>query len=432
MKNYKNLVPVVLVVLFLVGIYVKFDTNTSKINEYNAYLAEARAYREMEIYVDAEAYYLAAIDVNPNMELYLEVGDFYRSVNDRTAIKWGETIVGKYPDDALGYEYLLGVYKDVGKYADFFETYAMMSKRGVQSSVIEDYVSDLRKEYFLATGKYDDVTYYAGGLCAVKDDGYWMYIDQIGTQMTQKVYATAGYFFDGVAPISIKSEDFYYINSSGAKKYIVQKEKIKELGCYDDGLCTLYDGKEWGVYNMDGECVIGGFSNISSLSNGVVGAEKDGKWKIYDFQGEELISDSYDDIKQDEKGVIYRNERLFVKEKNKYYMIDVEGNKITEDAYEDVKVFFGDGYAAVKVDGKWGFADVNGEMIIDPKYDDARSFSNGFAAVMIDDQWGFIDISGEYLIECKFAEVRDFTSNGTVFIKQSGEWRLLRLYMMNY
>ena len=36
MKNYKNLVPIVLIVLFALGIYAKYDKNKSIIDEYEA------------------------------------------------------------------------------------------------------------------------------------------------------------------------------------------------------------------------------------------------------------------------------------------------------------------------------------------------------------------------------------------------------------
>ena len=39
-----------------------------------------------------------------------------------------------------------------------------------------------------------------------------------------------------------------------------------------------------------------------------------------------------------------------------------------------VKVIF-----AVRIDGKWGFIDKDGKVVIKPEYVEARSFSNGFA-----------------------------------------------------
>ena len=48
---------------------------------------------------------------------------------------------------------------------------------------------------------------------------------------------------------------------------------------------------------------------------------------------------------------------------------------------------FSEGLAPVKMDGKWGFIDKNGVMIIQPKYDYVAGFSNGLSLVGIKN-WG--------------------------------------------
>ena len=58
----------------------------------------------------------------------------------------------------------------------------------------------------------------------------------------------------------------------------------------------------------------------------------------------------------------------------------VTTNVIIEPQYEDAKTF-GDGYAAVKVDGKWGFINEEGQMVVEPQYDWANGVSDGYAVV---------------------------------------------------
>lgn len=38
--------------------------------------------------------------------------------------------------------------------------------------------------------------------------------------------------------------------------------------------------------------------------------------------------------------------------------------------------------------GKWGFVNNDGKTVIEPKFDEAMSFSNGLAAVRSGDKWG--------------------------------------------
>ena len=428
MKNYKNLVPIVLILLFAVGIYMKYDKNIGKINEYNTYLEDARSYREKGIAIDAEENYLEAKNITPSVELYVEIGEFYNELmGGRKAMKWADTLVNEYPEEVKGYEFALGLYKDLGRNEDFFELYDIAQKRGVDSEKIQSYVKELDNTFYYV-GKYDDVGYFAEGYCKVLKGETWGYITSSGNTVISHDYLVAGDFSDGVAPVEDKLGEKYFIDVDGNKKLIVENVKnIGKLGSYTEDVCTVYDGTSWGVYTIKGELKHGGYSNISTIANGVVAVEKDGKWSVLDMKGKALFSETYDDVKQDGKGIVYRNTRLFVKRDDKYYMIDSKGNKIVDTAFDDVHIFYGGNLAAVKQNEKWGFIDKEGQMVIEPQYEDARSFANGYAAVKQNGAWGFIDENGEMFIECQFEEVRDFTSEGSVFVKQ-GKWRLLRLY----
>ena len=55
---------------------------------------------------------------------------------------------------------------------------------------------------------------------------------------------------------------------------------------------------------------------------------------------------------------------------------------IIDPQYEDAQNFSGD-YAAVKKNGKWGYIDETGKVVIDFKYDWAGLFSEGVAAVAV-------------------------------------------------
>jgi hypothetical protein len=60
-------------------------------------------------------------------------------------------------------------------------------------------------------------------------------------------------------------------------------------------------------------------------------------------------------------------------------------------------------------DGKWGFMDRTGRVVIPPAFADERDFFHGLAAVALPERkWGFIDESGKLSITARFDEVRDF------------------------
>ena len=57
----------------------------------------------------------------------------------------------------------------------------------------------------------------------------------------------------------------------------------------------------------------------------------------------------------------------------------------------------------VKSDGKYGFIDSHGKLLIPATFDEATGFSDGLAAVAINRKWGYIDETGKIIIELKYA-----------------------------
>lgn len=67
----------------------------------------------------------------------------------------------------------------------------------------------------------------------------------------------------------------------------------------------------------------------------------------------------------------------------------------------------------VKVNGKYGYADENNSVVIKPKYDRAKPFSNERAKVCIKSKYGFIDRSGYEVINIIYDKADDFTGKST-------------------
>jgi hypothetical protein len=69
---------------------------------------------------------------------------------------------------------------------------------------------------------------------------------------------------------------------------------------------------------------------------------------------------------------------------------------------------------------KWGYADRDGTVIIDPQFDYCRPFREDRAAIQISKKWGFVDRSGSIVIEPKYYYAQDF-SEGCAAVKIRGE-----------
>lgn len=94
------------------------------------------------------------------------------------------------------------------------------------------------------------------------------------------------------------------------------------------------------------------------------------------------------------------------------------------DRFENVREF-SSGFAPVKTDGKWGYIDRRGRVVVPAIYDNAYPFRNGIAVVRQGDLRGFLHASEsaglQVLFEPQFEDVYRF-SNGLAPAKTGGKW----------
>jgi ankyrin repeat protein len=79
------------------------------------------------------------------------------------------------------------------------------------------------------------------------------------------------------------------------------------------------------------------------------------------------------------------------------------------------------GLKAVEQNGKWGYADQGGHLIISAQYDEAKIFSDGLAAVKMQGKWGFIDKTGQLVIPLSYDSATSFIE-GRAWVNLNGEY----------
>lgn len=62
--------------------------------------------------------------------------------------------------------------------------------------------------------------------------------------------------------------------------------------------------------------------------------------------------------------------------------------------------------------GLWGYVSVDGQIVIEPIYEQAYSFSDGMAAVKLNGKWGFINSEGIIIVPCEYDKVETRFENG--------------------
>lgn len=81
---------------------------------------------------------------------------------------------------------------------------------------------------------------------------------------------------------------------------------------------------------------------------------------------------------------------------------------------------FSQGHSAFQQNGKWGFINTAGEVVVEAQYEDCHDYMNGYAAVKINGVWGFIDTYHNLIITPEYDEVEDF-KNGLAIVTRNGK-----------
>lgn len=96
--------------------------------------------------------------------------------------------------------------------------------------------------------------------------------------------------------------------------------------------------------------------------------------------------------------------------------INKSGDVVLKTTFDfDGAQYFSDGLARFKENGKYGFIDETGKIVIKASFDSVEPFFEGFAQFHIDDKAGFIDKTGKIVVQPIYDRVHNF-ANGFALI----------------
>lgn len=434
MKNYRNLIPIALIVLMLLSWYTLVSDAVSVNRAYESNLKQAREYAENRITKYAMEHYQAALAIQDTPEVWAEVAEYYKSINNKQEYQnWSEEFFEAHPTEPAAYDYLLDSYLLDEDYASCYDVLEIADRRGVSSKSIKQVRKDIEYKYKLDFSSYEDVRMYSNNYCAVQDDELWGFVDRFGNQRVGCKYPEVGaYTASAVAPVVNKDQEAYFIDKEGSR-VLATRDPYKAFGNIVDGIFSAQKPNGKYVYlNEEFEVLFGDYDEATTFNNGVAAVKTGEKWILIDEDGKQIGKQSYLDVVLDDKKIACRNERLFVSvEKDKYIMIDSSGKQVGKLTFDDARLFAEDAPAAVKIGQTWCFVKTDGSKLSDKTYQEARSFSSGLAAVKIGGKWGFVNEKETVVIKPEFFDSRDFNAKGSCFVNTGDSWQLLKLYRLN-
>lgn len=433
MKRIKTLAPVLLILLTILSAYSLISEATEKNSTYKAHIASARELAQEGIVVDAAKEYDDAIEMKPSIELYLEKGAMFRTNEmNGNATSLGEIIIQKYPKDSRSYDFIIECYMKSENYEDCYDILDTVDKRKITSERIEAARKELRYKYEFVYKSYEDVAEFSGGYCAVKKKDNWGYVSESGSTAIDFVLMSAGAFSDELASITYENEMFYIDSEGNRKKNIPDEIGATEVGAFSDGIAAIKSANSFAYYNDNFKKIAGDFTFAGTFSEKTAAVEENGKWFLINEKGKKINESPYEKIALDENGKAFVNGRAFVMINGKYIMVDENAEQIGNQTFDDAKPFIGSSPAAVKVGNKWGFVDTEGNLVINPEYEEALSFKNGLAAAKNSGKWGYINTDNEVAIGFIFDECKNFNQKGIAFIKDGDTWSIIKLLVKNH
>lgn len=136
------------------------------------------------------------------------------------------------------------------------------------------------------------------------------------------------------------------------------------------------------------------------------------KYGFFNKNGKKIIKSVYDEAFH------FIEKSTLAKVDNNWILINRNNKKVVNKTWTDAKKF-SNGIAAVK-DTSWYFIDTSGKPLFTKRFVDVREFVDKMAGVKINNKWGFIDIKGNVVIDCKYKRINDF-KNGLALVTDFNE-----------
>lgn len=252
----------------------------------------------------------------------------------------------------------------------------------------------------------------------IQQNGKWGYIDSTGKIIIKPQFYWAEEFSEGLADFENEDGRHGYVDETGK---IVIEPIFDRTSKFSEGLAAVAIDLQWGFIDRTGKWVIPQkFSYADSFNSGLAYVQIPVSGKATFPPGEE----KHAFIDKTGKVVIAPDENIlngrysngfaavhfYTQKSFREVIIDKTGKVIFTADKPAPGTFsggsplgdFSEGLAPVKKGGKWGYIDANGQFVIQPQFEDAKSFSEGLAGVMIKEKWGYINREGKLVIPSKY------------------------------
>lgn len=269
--------------------------------------------------------------------------------------------------------------------------------------------------------------------------GKWGTIDKDGNEVIPPKYDEAGGFSDGLAPVNL--EGSWPIGSSVGTSIVMYSGGLwglvdtkgnevvplqySDMTVFSEGLLAVESDRKWGFIDSTGRQVIEPKYDdywIYGFINGMVKVSINQKYGIIDKTGNEVVPIKYDDVGDFSNGFV----QVCINDKWGY--VDIDGKEVIPPKYDFSDNFNDDGVAVVGLKDRSFCIDTSGKVIAEvtqPKGWTGR-YEEGLCSFCVDGRYGFLDITGKVVVQPQYDSVSNFFG-GLSLVEKDGKYGILKL-----
>ena len=290
------------------------------------------------------------------------------------------------------------------------------------------------------------------GFIVKNDSGKYGIVDYSNTQILEVKYDGIEKVYGNDLYVVTENENQKVVNKEGTDVLTTGFDSIKQILSNQENAVIFVKSNKCGVMNTSGETLIeADYDSLEETKTGIFIAKQGEKYGIINIEKEEKIPFEYTSIVYNSKADIYilEDEKfnstllnggletkatgmlIELNETKGYIKLRVEDNykyyNFKFEEKQEIDIFPNRTLFVSKKDGKYGYTDKNGKVVVDYIYDDAMEQNDyGFSAVKKDGKWGSIDIKGNIVQEPTY-NLDDY-----LLINFVGRWHLGQDINMNY
>lgn len=421
MKLTNIIIVLVLSALCLFGWVMFVSDSGAQTAQFDADMRQAENCMERGLYQRAIESYQSALKSEDKEDIYLCIADAYskRYAEAPQAtyddyFRFIKSALNSHPDNRTLLDHLIFLCLNEEEGVEDYKTlYSYLKKalaRGCDDEAMVNMYARARYAYRYRSNSFQRIVDAGSGRYAVHTDLGWnVYTLSDGHQLGSNVDYVGPCNENGVAVITDGNSQLYDVSSAMVLGKF--KDVVTEAGIYSEGVVPALVNGKYGYYNDYADYQFGDYDYAGTFQDGLAAVETNGTWMLVNAAGEPDRG-NFERIVTDLAGHYAVDGSIVVKEAGAYHVYDSKWDRKADLACDDVDVLSKDGIIAVRSGNAWGFMDMDGNLVIEPQYAAARSFSNGLAAVQKDGKWGFIDRTGRLVIDYTFADAGYMSADG--------------------